>query len=53
MTSLVKMLFQISQVKIMLDRTSYTLNTEALEAGIYFVNVSNGISSKTIKFIKL
>ncbi len=31
----------------------YTLNTEALEAGIYFVNVSNGISSKTIKFIKL
>jgi hypothetical protein len=31
----------------------HTLNTETLEAGIYFVKVSNGISSKTIKFIKL
>lgn len=29
-----------------------TLETEALEAGIYFVNISNGISSKKIKFIK-
>jgi hypothetical protein len=29
------------------------LETEKLDAGIYFVNVSNGISSKKIKFIKL
>ncbi|MES2515152.1 MAG: DUF4465 domain-containing protein [Bacteroidota bacterium] len=29
------------------------LNTEALEAGIYFLNVSNGTSNKKIKFIKL
>ena len=29
------------------------LKTETLDAGIYFVNISNGISSKKIKFIKL
>ena len=29
-----------------------TLETEKLDAGIYFVNISNGISSKKIKFIK-
>ncbi len=29
------------------------LNTADLEAGIYFVNMSNGASSKKIKFIKL
>lgn len=30
-----------------------TLETKTLDAGIYFVNISNGISSKKIKFIKL
>ncbi|MES2762959.1 MAG: DUF4465 domain-containing protein [Bacteroidota bacterium] len=29
------------------------LNTETLEAGIYFLNLSNGTSNKKIKFIKL
>jgi hypothetical protein len=29
------------------------LNTEALEAGIYFLNLSNGTANKKIKFIKL
>jgi len=31
----------------------FQLNTENLEAGIYFLNISDGKSSKNIKFIKL
>lgn len=53
--------FDISGKKVISDQSSQnhvgphqlTLETETLDAGIYFVNVSNGISSKKIKFIKL
>ena len=53
--------FDISGKEVIRNRTEQNqvgpnqmqIETEKLEAGIYFLNISDGVSSKKIKFIKL
>ena len=44
---------QHNQFQTSVGKNQQKLNTESLEAGIYFIELSDGISSKKIKFIKL
>ena len=41
------------QFQTSVGKNQQKLNTETLQAGVYFIEVSDGISSKKIKFIKL
>lgn len=44
---------QHNQIQASVGKNQQKLITETLEAGIYFIELSDGISSKKIKFIKL
>lgn len=48
-----KEVFKNNSTQDQIGPNQIQLNTEHLEAGIYFLNISNGTSSKKIKFIKL
>lgn len=44
---------QYNKVETSVGQNQYKINTETLEAGVYFVELNDGITSKKIKFIKL
>ena len=41
------------QIQTLVGKNQLTLQTEDLEAGVYFVEIKDGVSSKKLKFIKL